>query len=303
MEPVDVRAARSARDQRGLITRRQLDERAGVAPSTVGARLRDGCWVERYPNVIDLGTHARTWRGDVLAVVLAAGDHAWASHATAAHLWGFLDAPRPDDVDVLVPRGRHAKVGQLRLRTTRGIGRDEVTQRHGVPCTTRARTLLDLAFGTDPDTLERYLADQVRRDRALLRRVIELADRHGTVRGRRKLLRVVGRLPDGASELGSPLEVLVVQRLRALGAPPFVLQYTVRDEDGVRIKRLDIVWPELRIAIEVDGAAYHDLTGAREEDERVRGHLRAIGWTVEVVRRADLDGPGLEQFVGRLRAR
>lgn len=301
METVDVRAARIARSQRGRISRRQLLDEAGVSASTVTARVHRGTWTEPYPNVIDLGTHARSWRGDLVAAVLSADPVAWASHASAAHLLGFLDAPRPPRPQVLVPRGRHAAIGGLRLHTTRAIGADEVTRVHAIACTGAARTLLDLAASTGPDQLERYLADATRRDAQLPARVVELADRHRCVNGRRRLLDVVGRLPGDAARLGSPLEVLGVQRLRQLGAPQFVLQHQIRDPDGAAVKQVDVAWPAQRVLLEFDGAAYHDVTSAREHDAVVRSRLTAIGWRVVVVRRADLDGPLLEELVRSLR--
>lgn len=135
----------------------------------------------------------------------------------------------------------------------------------------------------------------------MLEDVAMLLDRHRGMPGRRRLLDVLARLPDGVELLASALEVLGAQELVGLGAPPFVVQYTVRGPSGERIKRVDIAWPELRIVLEFDGAAYHDLTEARVEDERVRARLRALGWRVVVVRRADLGGHLLADLVRDLR--
>lgn len=280
--------------------RRQLIDDAGVSRRTVASRLRSGEWTEQLPGVIDLGTHPPTWRGQVTALVLASGKDAWASHDTAAHLLRFLDAPRPLALDVVVPRGRHAKVAGHRLHTTRSIGADEVTVAHGIACTGTARTLLDLAVGTRPELLERYLADRIRHDPDLVATVVELTDRHRTLPGRRRLLDVVARLPGDSGKLGSPLEVLGVQRLVQLGAPPFDLQYPVRDLDGAVIKRVDVAWVSRRVLLELDGRGYHDLLGGRTEDAEVRARMRALGWHVEVVRRHELDGAAFAGFVRRL---
>lgn len=301
MDTVDLRASEVGRSQYGRVTRLQLRETAGVSRSTITRRVRDGVWTEPLPGVIDLGTHVTSWRAQVTEVLLAAGDAAWASHRTAAYLHRFLDVPRPHAVDILVPRSRHRTVGDHQLHVTRSIGLDEVTERHGLACTTRARTLLDLAATSRPGDLERWLAQATRKDAALPQNVVELCDRHRHVPGRRRLLEVVGRLPAGTADLGSPLEVLGVQELRALGAPPFRLQYTVRDRDGAKVKRADVAWLDAWTLLEFDGAAYHDLTAARAEDELVRARLRALGWTVEVVRRADLGGATLRRIVRQVR--
>ncbi|MTV26625.1 hypothetical protein FTX61_14555 [Nitriliruptoraceae bacterium ZYF776] len=301
MEPVDVRASRIARSQRGLVVRRALVEEAGVAPATIRRRLRSGAWTQPFPGVVDLRTHAPSWRGEVAAVVLAAGGDAWASHETAAHLHRFLDHARPEPVDVLVPRGRHPKVGQVRLHTTRSLGADEVTTRHGIPLTTPARTLLDLAVGTAPPVLERYLADLARRDADLLQQVVELTDRHRTLPGRGRLFAVMARLPDDVASVESPLEVLGVQQLRVHRAPPYVLQHPVRDRAGAIIARPDVAWPDLRTALFLDGAAYHDLLAVRRDDAAKRDRLRAIGWRVQAVRRAELTAPSFGEFVASVR--
>ncbi|WP_052664249.1 hypothetical protein [Nitriliruptor alkaliphilus] len=302
MEPVDVRANHIGKRQFGRVTRAQLYGDAGIAPSTVAARLRSGAWREPLPKVVDLGTHAPSWRGRVLEVLLAAGPEAWASHDTAAHLLGFLDAPRPASVDALVLRGRHAKVAELRLHTTRSLGADEVTERHGLACTSGPRTVLDLAAATAPATIERWILDQERRSPGFVARLVALTDRHRTIPGRRRVLDVVGRLPGDVARLGSPLEVIGVQRLVQLGAPPFVLQYQVCDLDGAPIKRTDAAWPDERTLLEFDGGAYHDLSGARAHDEEVRARMRALGWRLEVMTRADIDGPRLEGLVRHLSA-
>lgn len=302
MISVQERAQRIGRTQRGWATRHQLIDEAGVSATSIRRMVAAGRWREVYPGVIDLGTHRPSWLGAVLGGVLAAGPQAWASHATAAALQGFLDAPRPDHLDVLVARGRHARVGRLALHTSGSIGLDEVTTVDRIPCTSIARTLLDLAATTSPDVLERYLLDQARRTAAVVRQVVELTDRHRGRPGRRRLLDVVARLPDGADAIGSPLEVVGIQRLRRLDPPPFELQFHVCDLDGAPIKRVDVAWPALRSVLEFDGAAYHDLTASQRIDEQQRARMRACGWHVEVLRRRDLDGPALEAFVRRLRA-
>lgn len=300
MESVDIRANRIGKRQRGYVRRRQLYDSAGISPRTVTARLRQGAWSEPWPGVIDLNTTRQTWRGTVLALTLAAGEQAWASHDTAAHLHRFLDAPRPDRVDIVVPRGRHAEIAEHRLHTVRALGSDETTDVHGIPCTTVARTLLDLAVGTEPGILERYLADQARRRPAVVEDLVALTDRHRRLPGRRRLLEVLARLPGDVGRLGSPVEVLLIQRLRELGAPPFVLQYPVRDRDLAVVKRVDVAWPDKATLLEIDGAAYHDLVAARAHDDEVRARMRGLGWHVEVVRRADLDSPAFAGFVRRL---
>lgn len=301
MEPVDQRATRLARTQRGCATRRQLRDDASVSAATITRRLKDGRWSEPLPTVIDLGTHEASWRKEVQLQLLAAGAPAWASHASAAHLHRFLDVPRPERPDILVPRGRATEVADLRFHTTVAIADDEVTVVDGIPCTVRARTLLDIAAYCTVHEIERFAADVARRDRAAIRQVGELLDRYRHAPARRRVIEAISRLPADAALLGSPLEVLTIAELRRLGAPDPVLQYRVRDRGGAVTKRVDAAWPDAMTLVEVDGRAYHDQSAARLADEAVRATMRSLGWTVEVLRRADLEGDRLGELAARLR--
>ena len=46
------------------------------------------------------------------------------------------------------------------------------------------------------------------------------------------------------------------------------------------IGTVDFAWPDRRIVVEVDGAAFHDSVTDREHDERRDRALEAAGWIV-----------------------
>jgi len=301
METVDQRASLVARPQRGLVTRRQLLDVASVSASTIGRRLASGHWSEPLPGVIDLGSHQKSSRRELQGLLLAAGPSSWVSHDSAAHLHGFLDIPEPRSPDVLVVRGGHTWVGGVHLHTTKAIEPDEVATRRGLRCTAPARTLLDIASGTAVDQLEHLAADLARKDLKTLKHLGVLLHRYRFTSGRRRLLTVLSRLPEEVARLASPLEVLGVAAMRRAGAPPPKLQYRVLDAGGSVIKRVDAAWPDAWTVLEFDGAAYHDTSAARGHDEEVRARMRALGWTVEVLRRHDLDGPRPAEIAARLR--
>lgn len=302
MASVDERALEVARRQRGLISRRQLAA-AGVSPATVGRRIRRGRWCEPLPGVVDLTTHEGSWRKSLQQLLLATAPDSWASHRSAAHLQRFLDVAEPATLDVLVRRGRHSTIGGLHLHTTRALGDDETTTVAGLRCTAAARTLLDLAPTVTIAELERFTADLARRDTAAFRHLGNLLDRYPRAPARRRLLDVLATLPEDVARLGSPLEVIGVPVLLRHGAPPPVLQYRVRDADGAVIKRVDAAWPTLWTVVEFDGRAWHDTPTAREHDAEVRARMRALGWTVEVLRFDDLDGPEPARIAADLRRR
>jgi hypothetical protein len=62
------------------------------------------------------------------------------------------------------------------------------------------------------------------------------------------------------------------------GLPAPQLQYRVDLPGGPVL--LDAAWPELKIAVEFDGAAFHGRPADRERDLRRDAALAALGWVV-----------------------
>jgi very-short-patch-repair endonuclease len=80
--------------------------------------------------------------------------------------------------------------------------------------------------------------------------------------------------------------------MRSNGLPIPVAQHEVRAGSDL-IARIDFAYPERRIAIELDGAAYHSGELAQRRDGRRENQLGALGWRVlrfgweEVTRRPE----------------
>ena len=144
--------------------------------------------------------------------------------------------------------------------------------------------------GVAHDLIARLGPSGAVRSRDLVRRV----DRHTVARWVRqgRLLRPhpgVLVLPDRADGgAHSELEIWGVDRvLSGPGMPRFVRQLPAAPAYGN--VRLDAALPELRVAIEFDGAAFHGDPGARERDIRRDVALAALGWVV--LRSGPLQGP------------
>jgi very-short-patch-repair endonuclease len=232
------------------------------------------------PGVYVIAGSPPTWHQRV-AVATGSGA-AWASHRTAAALRG-LDGFPERLVEVVTEHGRRRKRRAWTVhesRTLRGVDLDEVD---GIPCTSVARTVLDLpavaparlvALALDhacrrwPGTLDvvtqRHL-ELPRRGRRGTRLVTEMLDeRHGR-----------GRFTD------SGFETATVRLVRAVGLPEPVLQHRVRDGDFVAF--IDLAWPDIRWALECDSLAFHSGKQAHEWDRARRRRLKRLGWeTVEV---------------------
>ena len=89
-----------------------------------------------------------------MAAILACGPSAVLSHQSAAALWGIRPTAKAR-IDVTVPQQLRPRKGLHPHRAT--LPADEITVHDGIPTTTPARTLLDLAAVVPRQTLERAL--------------------------------------------------------------------------------------------------------------------------------------------------
>jgi hypothetical protein len=164
--PVHAAVAALAADQHGVVSRAQL-RGIGMSDSAItGAvargqlhTVRRGAFAVGHPL---LGAH-----GSWMAAVLALGAGTRLSHGSAADLWGIRRSATAR-IEVTVPGtgGRRRRAG-LTIHRARDLRTGEVDVHRGIPVTSPARTLLDLAAVLDERGLERAL------DRA---EQLELAD-------------------------------------------------------------------------------------------------------------------------------
>jgi predicted transcriptional regulator of viral defense system len=99
-------------------------------------RVFRGVYVLGYP------IHAEQSR--LRAAALACGADAVVSHRSAAALLGLLDKG-PAVIDVIAPPSRGRKIDGIRFHRVRMPRLDEVGTVDGIPCTSPARTPVDLA--------------------------------------------------------------------------------------------------------------------------------------------------------------
>jgi very-short-patch-repair endonuclease len=166
---------------------------------------------------------------------------------------------------------RHAHPG-LRIHRTTRLDLDDTTRHHGIPVTSPARTLLDLAATLD----HRPLRAATRRAQSLYRvNVRQLADtlaRHGRRKGIARLAQIIAT---GPAPTRSELEDVVLDLVLRGGHvhPDVNVPYVVAGQKTVP----DFRWPEQRLVLEADGAAWHDNQLAREDDAERQALLEADG--------------------------
>lgn len=262
----------SAARHHGVVCRSQL-VRAGVPAHAIDYRLQKGRLRRLHRGVYGMGPVPARYEREA-AAVFACGDGAVLSHRTAAALWELTPAPaRMAPVDVASSRRLRGPRHGVRLHLARGLSPDEIGHHHGLPLTTPARTLLDLAASVARVELERALA-RGERNRALTHDVIEtLLARHPGRPGA-PMLRALLRAPGGPALTRSEAESRFLELVRKASVPDPETNGMV---EGLEV---DFAWRTERLVVEIDGYAHHADRAAFERDRCRDGVLAAAGFRV-----------------------
>jgi uncharacterized protein DUF559/transcriptional regulator with AbiEi antitoxin domain of type IV toxin-antitoxin system len=202
------------------------------------------------------------------------------SHGTAAAFHGFRDK-WPALIDVTVPNQTGRKIDGVRCRRCRYPTPEEVEYRHGVACTTPARTLVDLAGKVGLDTLRRTVG------RAAILKRLDLDACYlamHNAKGRRglralELALVPYRTKDGkVPDVRSDFETLVLPELVEMRLPRPSCNVWVH-ADGERFL-IDFLWDKARVIVETDGRETHETPTAFQSDRRRDQFLAAAGYRV-----------------------
>src|SRR5918995_5102756 len=137
-----VALAQLAERQHGVVALPQLRE-LGLAPSAVRSRVTRGRLHRVHRGVYSVGHPVLSVRGRWMAAVLACGPGAALSHRSAAALWGIRPSARTA-IDVTVPRHLRGRA-HIDVHHANTVAAGDLTTVDRIPCTTVARTLLDLA--------------------------------------------------------------------------------------------------------------------------------------------------------------
>jgi Transcriptional regulator, AbiEi antitoxin len=227
-----------ARRQRGLVTSKQLAA-LGVGRRTLERWVGSGRLWRVHRGVYVAGPQPLTHRGRWLAAVLARGPGAVLSHASAAALWSLTGDRR--EVDVTAPQGRRGlNDSGIRLHLSK-LAHDEWGTREGIPVTTVARTLFDLAEAGEPPQLESAWDEAGRLRLLRVKQIAAVCDRHPTrpAYARVKPLLIARQLHDDERRR-SPLEDRFAAFIRVQHLPPPQANVLV---DGDEV---DALWPAAR---------------------------------------------------------
>jgi hypothetical protein len=265
-----ARARALAARQDGVLTRQQAAE-LGVPGADLRRLVRQGRWVRLgrgcYWVAADGGSPRLRTR--VRGALLTCGPGAVAYGPTAVRLHGLHGVPSAADrtVHVACPHSARPRQGV----TLHRLGRRRVVEWRGLPMTTVTQSVADVLRTEDRATAVSVLDSALHLGLLPGGALNELYDAlHGYPGGARA--RGLLKVADGRAE--SPLETrgrLVCTDARM---PPEVLQWELRDADGVR-RRVDLGWPGRGVGVEADGRTVHDLPEALYADRHRQNALLA----------------------------
>lgn len=266
--------------QYGLFTLGQAIA-SGTSRSAVYRGAAAGRYMILHPGVFAFAGAPASRERALLAACLAAGKGAVASHRSAARIWGLVDFD--DTVEVTVSR-RHGPLpaGTIVHRST-DLKPDQTTVRQRIPITNPLRTMVDLGAVLSPEEIEDALDAGLAYPSLFSVRAVEAMrtrlSQHGRA-GTGVLRRVLEERVLGDAVSDSQLEKAMAKVLRRAGLPKAVFHFVVTTPGGLFLAEVDFAYPDIKLAIEVDGFGAHGTPRAMARDFVRQNGLVPYGWRV-----------------------
>jgi predicted transcriptional regulator of viral defense system len=243
-----------------------------------------------------------TPRGHWMAAVLACGPDGILSHRTAAALHGLRPTARAN-IEVTVPARNGRKHTGIDIHRSTTLRAQDVTVVDGIPCTTAARTLLDIAALLPARPIERAFDQWDQMGEFDLNAILDQLERNPNHRGARVVRSILDGYYVGSAPTESELEEAALALCRRLELPMPLVQRPLILPDGGPALRPDFAWVEQRVILEADGDKVHRTRQAREARNVRDQRLLVHGWSPlhaswrQITRRPHELGPTLVRLV------
>jgi very-short-patch-repair endonuclease len=278
-----------AADQEGLITVAQLRSH-GVTPWTQRRLVADGWMFRLAPRVYAVRGTPDTHRRRLRCGLLCLGDRSWVSFEAAAALHD-LDRSRPHAVEFTIDRARRPAVLPFVVHTTQRLDPIDHVVVDGFRATSATRTVFDLALArAHPHRIEAAIDSAVRLQ---LSSPEVLARRLESLRGSGRWgCRTVEEMIV-ESGVHTHLERRFLELVREAGLPTPRMQVVFR-VDGRHVARVDFLFDEFAVVVEVSGQKGHASPSERARDAQRRNELQDLGLRVfeytfdDVTKRSDM---------------
>jgi Protein of unknown function (DUF559)/Transcriptional regulator, AbiEi antitoxin len=250
----------------GVISRGHLVG-AGLSNAGIARWIADGRLHRVFPGVYAVGQPVLSTEGELAAALLYAGSGAALSHETAAWWWQLVER-RPTQLAISAP-GRRRSLERLRIHHPRNLER--VWHRR-LPVTPPARTLLDFAACVSRRELRRALAEAfyLRLVTAEAINAVPTRGHPGSGALRAALAAHTPQLP--RTRKGLEERFLELCEHHGISVPEMNVWI-----EGMRV---DALWREHRLIVELDSQLAHGQETRVEQDRRRELKLRSAGWTV-----------------------
>jgi very-short-patch-repair endonuclease len=285
----DAALGQLAARQHGVVSLAQL-RGLGICRSTAQKRVAAGRLHCVHHGTYAVGHPLLTREGRYMSAVLACGPDAVLSHRSAAALAGLREDLR-ETIDVTAPNRRGRIPRGIAAHRDGALASADRAKVDGIPCTSVARTLLDLAAVVPTWEVRKAISEAEvlgSLDRDAVRRLIK---RSRGWRGVARLRTLLDELDPATKVTRSELERRFLRLCRDAGLP--------RPEVNTRLGlpgfaiEPDFLWREPRLIVEADGRRFHDTASAFERDRRRDQRLMRAGWrVVRCTWRQVVDEPG-----------
>jgi hypothetical protein len=256
--------ARLASRSHGVVTRAALLE-AGITREHIRARRLRGSLIRVHRGVYRVGHVAPSREARYMAAVRACGDAALLSGLAAAHLLGLVKGREPTP-EVTAPFSRRAP--GVVTHESRHVHSDDRSSWLGIPVTSAARTLVDVAAVLPTERLGRACHEAGVLHGTTPRDVDDALARRPNAKGAGALRAV---LHGEARIVLSELERRFLALLEEAGLP------LPRTNLAVGGRRVDARWPDPGVTVELDGYRFHSSRHAWETDRRREREAYARG--------------------------
>lgn len=271
-----------ARARHNVITHAQLRE-LGLSNSGIDHRVRTGRLHRKYSEVFAVGRPDLPLDGVFLAAVLSCGPRAALSFLSSLRKYE-LRGGGTYRIDVTAPRSIKPKKG-IRLHRPRSLGDVETTELDGIPITTVAQTLLDVAAPVHRMNVGKLLHQAIVNEQFDLNAISRVLARNPTAPGARGLAEA---LTEEVPFTRSDLEDAALVLFRSFSVPRPETNAWIWD--GERLVEVDFVWREFGLIVEVDGWRYHRSRWRRRQDAAKTEALEAQGWKVRRFSEFEING-------------
>lgn len=265
-----------AASQEGLLSTTDL------ADAHVSAQQRrwqiDRGWIEPLvPRVYRIAGTPDTHRQRLRAGLLSLGERSWVSFEAAAALHG-LDRSDQSAVEFTIERARARPTIDRTVHTTKFISPLDTVHVDGFRVMSATRTVLDLALSRSSTWRVEAAFDSAVRKGLSHPQVLET--RLSTLRGsgRWGIALIEKILPDSGGH--SPLERSFLRIVREADLPRPTTQAVQRSATGRHVARVDFLFDEHRLVVEVTGRLGHVSDAERARDAQRRNELQDLGFAV-----------------------